>query len=183
MHRMTRLARLRLVVPLLRSRHPPAYSAGGTAVGLAWAFTPTPGIQMLLVFITWLAARRLFQTHFSLVLGLAWTWVSNVFTTPPALYLSYVTGQLLLGRWHDISGYRSFLALWDGAFASDLPLYRQVLTALQMAIRDWGLAIWIGCLPWSALFAWLGYRWSLKFVEAHRHAREQRFVKRQRPPA
>src|SRR3569833_3160500 len=105
--RVLRLIKLRLVVPLMRSRHPPEYTAGGTAVGLAWAFTPTPGIQMALVFVTWLIARRVFQAQFSLVLGMAWTWASNVFTGPPVLYLSYVTGQVM-GRWHDITGYRSF---------------------------------------------------------------------------
>jgi len=176
--RITRLMRLKLMVPLMRSRHPPEYAAGGTAVGLAWAFTPTPGIQMALVFLTWLAARRLFRAHFSLVLGLAWTWVSNVITGPPMLYLSYVTGQLVLGRWHDITGYRSFIRLWQSAFAGDAPLAEQVIAALHMAVRDWGLAVWIGCIPWSALLALAGYRASLRFIRAHRHAKAQRLARR-----
>jgi len=177
-HRIWRLVKLRLLVPLMRSQHPPEYTAGGTAVGLAWAFTPTPGIQMALVFVTWLIARRFFQAHFSLVLGMAWTWASNVFTGPPVLYLSYITGQVLLGRWSDITGYQSFINLWNSAFASDLPLHRQLITALEMAIRDWGLAIWIGCVPWCALLGILGYYWSLKFITAHRHGRAKRLARR-----
>ena len=172
--RLMRQVKYRLIVPLLRSQHPPEYTAGGTAVGLAWAFTPTPGIQMLLVFVTWFLARRFFERHFSLVLGLAWTWASNVFTGPPVLYLQYVTGQVLLGRWDDITGYASFANLWDSAFSTDQPLLQQIMTALKMAIRDWGLALWIGSIPWCALFGSLGYWWSLRFVQAHRRRRARR---------
>jgi len=177
-HRIWRLIKLRLLVPLMRTPHPPEYAAWGTAVGLAWAFTPTPGIQMGLVFITWLAARHFFQLHFSLVLGAAWTWASNIFTGPPVLYLSYVTGQVLLGRWSDITGYDSFIRLWEQAFTTDQPLTQQLMTALKMAIRDWGLAIWIGCLPWCALLGFLGYRWSLKFITAHRASKARRLARR-----
>lgn len=177
-HRIWRLIRLRLVVPLKRSPHPPEYSAWGTAVGLAWAFTPTPGIQTPLVLLTWLVARYCFRLHFSLVLGAAWTWASNIFTGPPVLYLSYATGQVMLGRWDNITGYQSFIQLWEKAFSTDQPLHQQLVTALGMAIRDWGLAIWIGCLPWCALLGVLGYYWSLRFVTAHRHAKARRLARR-----
>jgi uncharacterized protein (DUF2062 family) len=177
-HRIGRLIRLRLLIPLMRSRHTPEYSAWGTAVGLAWAFTPTPGIQMGLVLVTWMIARHFFGLHFSLVLGAAWTWASNIFTGPPVLYLSYVTGQVLLGRWDNITGYASFIRLWDRAFSTDLPLHQQLMNALEMAIRDWGLAIWIGCLPWCALLGVLGYYWSLRFVIAHRHRKARRLAAR-----
>lgn len=175
--RIARLIRLRLVIPLMRSQHPPEYAAWGTAVGLTWAFTPTPGIQMVLVLATWLIARY-FHWHFSLVLGAAWTWASNIFTGPPVLYISYVTGQVLLGRWDNITGYHSFIWLWEGAFATDQPLHLQLMAALKMAIRDWGLAIWIGCLPWCVLLGVLGYHWSLRFIIAHRHARARRLARR-----
>lgn len=176
-NRVWRLIKLRLLVPLMRTPHPPEYAAWGTAIGLAWAFTPTPGIQMILVLITWLIARY-FQAHFSLVLAAAWTWASNIFTGPPVLYLSYVTGQVLLGRWDNITGYGSFIWLWESAFATDQPLHEQMLSALKMAIRDWGLAIWIGCLPWCALLGVLGYRWSLRFIIAYRQARMRRLARR-----
>ena len=38
--RIKRLLRLKLIVPLLRSPHPPEYKARGVAVGLMWAMTP-----------------------------------------------------------------------------------------------------------------------------------------------
>ena len=175
--RLWRLIRFRLLIPLMRSQHPPEYTAWGTAVGLAWAFTPTPGIQMLVVLATWLIARAL-HWHFSLVLAAAWTWASNIFTGPPVLYLSYVTGQVLLGRWDNITGYHSFIWLWESAISTDQPLQQQVMTALKMAIRDWGLALWIGCLPWCALLGVLGYHWSLRFVIAHRHRKARRLAQR-----
>jgi uncharacterized protein (DUF2062 family) len=178
LNRIARLIRLRLLIPLMRSQHPPEYTAWGTAVGLAWAFTPTPGIQMGLVLVTWMIARHFFGLHFSLVLGAAWTWASNIFTGPPVLYLSYVTGQVMLGRWNDITGYDSFIRLWESAFSTDQPIHQQLLMALQTAIRDWGLAIWIGCLPWCALLGVLGYHWSLRFVVGHRRRRLARRYER-----
>jgi len=176
-HRIWRLIRLRLLVPLMRSQHPPEYTAWGTAVGLAWAFTPTPGIQMLLVLATWLVART-FHWHFSLVLSAAWTWASNIFTGPPVLYLSYVTGQLLLGRWDNITGYQGFIWLWQSAFSTEQPLRQQLMTALRMVVSDWGMAITIGCLPWCALLGVLGYHWSLRFVLAHRRRKAHRLALR-----
>ena len=175
--RLERLVKYRLLIPLKRSRHTPEYSARGTAVGLAWAFTPTVGIQMPVVFATWLIARRLFRWDFSLILGLAWTWTTNVFTALPCYYVFYVTGRVLLGRWDQVSGYRHFLDLWQRFFAADQTLEQQVVAMFDVVIKDWGLAMWVGCIPWSALTAFLGYRWSLKFIQAYRRAREHR-VKR-----
>ncbi len=177
LQRIWRLIKLRLLVPLMRSQHPPEYAAWGTAIGLAWAFTPTPGIQMGLVFATWVVARY-FHFHFSLVLGAAWTWASNIFTGPPVLYISYVTGQIMLGRWDNITGYQTFIHLWDNAFSTDQPLTQQIMIALKMMIRDWGLAIWIGCIPWCALLGVLGYYWSLRFIIGHRHRKARRLAQR-----
>jgi hypothetical protein len=172
--RVARLAKFRLVVPLMRSRHTPEYSAAGTAIGLAWAMTPTVGIQMPLVLVTWLISRGVFRRDFSLLLGLAWTWVTNVFTALPVYYLFYVTGRYMLGRWDQVSGYERFIRLWRGFFRDDQTLEQQMAAMFDMFVRDWGLAMWVGCIPWSALTAFLGYRWSLKFIHAYRHAREHR---------
>jgi hypothetical protein len=38
--------------------------------------------------------------------------------------------------------------------------------------------MWVGSLPWAALFGWLGYRISLRFVIAYRLARARRLEKR-----
>ena len=41
-----------------------------------------------------------------------------------------------------------------------------------------GFAMWVGCIPWAALFGWLGYRISLRFVIAYRLARARRLERR-----
>ena len=87
-----------LRIPLIRSQKPAEYKAKGVAVGLAWAMTPLVGIHMWLVFMTWVIWKKFSPKGFSLTLGLAWTWVTNVFTMVPAYYMFYVTGQLMMGR-------------------------------------------------------------------------------------
>ena len=112
--RFKRLLRYRLIVPLKRSHHhAPEYTARGVLVGLAWALTPTIGIQMGLSLVTWIVARRLFRWDFNLIVACAWTWTTNVVTMLPCYYVFYVTGQLMLGHFDDLSGYREFLGLWQ----------------------------------------------------------------------
>lgn len=176
--RMSRLLRFRLTIPMMRSRHSPEHAARGTMVGLVWAFTPSVGIQMPLVFVTWVVARKLFKWDFSLFLGLAWTWVTNAFTLLPIYYLFYLTGQLMLGRWDDLSGYDGFAGLWTGAFSGELSLWQEIVIMSKVLILDWGLAMWVGSLPWAAATGFLGYRYSLKFVRAYRHARAERMARR-----
>ena len=132
------------------------------------------GIQMPIVLVTWLIAKRVFRWDFSLILGLAWTWTTNVFTALPCYYVFYVTGRTMLGRWDEVSGYQRFLDLWHGFFREGQTLEQQVVTMFDVLVKDWGVAMWVGCIPWSALVAFLGYRWSLKFIHAYRHAREHR---------
>lgn len=176
--RLERLLRFRLLIPMLRSRHAPEYTARGVMVGLIWASTPTVGIQMALVFGTWLVCRRLLQWEFSLVQGLAWTWVTNVFTALPCYYLFFLSGQFMLGRWSSLSGYDSFLALFHAAFRDDLGIIDTAKTVVEILLLDWGLAMWIGALPWAALLGWVGYRLSLRFVVAYHDARAHRMSRR-----
>ncbi len=99
-----RMVRYRLVIPLKRSMHAPEYTARGVMVGLVWAMTPTVGIQMLAVLLTWLIARKLFKWDFSVFIGMAWTWSTNFVTAGPVYYLFYLTGQLMLGRIGETTG-------------------------------------------------------------------------------
>lgn len=167
--RFVRLMRLRLIVPLKRSRHPPEYTARGVAVGLAWAFTPTVGIQMYLCLMTWLACKPFKRFDFNLLVACAWTWTTNVFTLLPCYYGFYVTGQIMLGRWDDLAGWHAFVGTWrdivlaneDGVWAS---LVRYIA---QVAKQEWEPLV-LGSLPWAAGLSWLGYVWTLKFLR-HRH--------------
>lgn len=175
-NRLARATRLRLIVPILRSKHPPEYTARGVLVGMAWAMTPLVGIQMYCVFMTWLIARKVFKWDSSLIVGLAWTWVTNVFTMLPAYYVFYLTGQVMLGDWNDISGYKSFVDAYRGTFAAGLSTWESLGKYAVMIVKDWGLAMAVGCLPWAALGGWIGYRVGLAYARrrAERIAHKRR---------
>ena len=100
---------LKLIIPMKRERNNPEYVARGTAVGLFCGLTPLV-MQMNIVFVIWLAAK-IFKMHFSLPIGLAWTWVSNTFTNIPLLYIYYITGSFLMGQ--DIGGYNEFVSFFQ----------------------------------------------------------------------
>lgn len=176
MAQLARSVRYRLVIPIKRSVHSPEYTARGVAIGLAWGLTPTVGIQMLLCFFMWVIARRLFKWDFSLIIAMAWTWATNVLTMFPAYYLFYVTGQVILGRFGDLTGFDEFMKLWDSnvGASNDVSYWEWVWLYTVALFKGWGLPMLIGCLPWSALGAWGGYYWSLRFVRRHREHRERR---------
>lgn len=177
--KLNRLVHFRLVIPLMRSPHPPEYTARGVMVGLFWAMTPLIGIQMVLVFLTWLIARRKPGWDFSLLISVAWTWTTNVFTLIPTYYLYYVTGKFLLGQHEAITGYERFAQAWEAALEAEgyiLPL----LTYAKAIAAGHGVPIAVGSIPYCFLFAWLGYRWSLKFVIRLRKARLERRARKQR---
>ena len=150
MRRCYRQLRFRLILPLRRFRHAPEPAARATMIGLGWAFTPTFGLRMPLVFATWLFARHVLGWHFNLLLALAWTWTTNALVTLPLYYGFFVTGRLLLGQWQDLSGAAAVAAL----LAGDQPL----LEKARLLFLDWGLTLWLGALPWAVLMGWLGYR-------------------------
>lgn len=154
----------RLIRPLIASTQPPAYKARGVAVGLGWALTPLVGIQMGLVMITW-GIARFFKWQFSLPLALAWTWVTNVVTLPLIYYLFYVTGQIMRGHFHDISGYQSLQKLIEAVFLSDEPFIKQMVAFFHLFVQDWGISMFTGCIPWIILGAFTGYQLTIQFEE------------------
>ena len=174
--RLARVLRYRLVIPIKRSIHSPEHTARGVAVGLALGLTPTIGIQMALVFVTWIATRRIFRWDFSLIIAMAWTWTTNVVTMFPCYYLFYVTGQIMLGGFDRVSGYDEFIVAWDRHVGDDEVIgYWEWLWSYTITlVQGWGVPMLIGCLPWAALGSWVGYAWSLRFVRRHRAARERR---------
>lgn len=165
--KLGRAARYKLVVPIQRSAHPPEYTALGVAVGLGWAMTPLVGIQMPLTFLTWVIMRSCGKSwDFNLIVALAWNWVSNVFTMAPLYYVFYLTGQVMLLRWHDLTGYATFVDLWNEVLAGEQGFWEQVLSVLGFLVQQQGLALAVGCLPFAVLGFWQGYVQSLKFMKA-----------------
>jgi len=177
LQRFYRLLRLRLIIPMFRARQPAENTARAVAVGLFWAFTPTFGIQMGLTFIHWYCSRTFLKKDFNVVVAMAWTWVTNVFTVPICYYLFFLTGQILLGRWSDLTGYESFNKFWTtamGGAGSDPTSLQAWDSYFSIIIEGWGLALIVGSIPFALIGYFGGYYWTLSFVRRWRTRRAER---------
>ena len=163
--KIKRLLRLKLIIPLLRSPHPPEYKARGVAVGMAWAMTPLVGIQMWLVFMTWIIAKKVFKWGFSMPLALAWTWVTNVFTMVPIYYIFYVTGQIMRWDIHDIGGYSKLSGILQETFLSDLDFTQKWILFFKLLAHDYGISMMLGALPWAVVSSVISYYITIKFEQ------------------
>ncbi len=171
-HGLIRILRYRLVIPLLRSPHPPEYKASGVAVGTAWAMTPLVGIQMYLVLMTWLIAKKVFKWSFSLPLALAYTWITNVFTMIPIYYGFYVTGQWVMNR--HITGYADLKDTMKAVFFADYTFWEKIMASGKLLMQDWGVGMAVGCVPWAIVFGSLSYYLVLKYEHARLARRAQK---------
>lgn len=176
--RLKRLIRFRLIMPALRGNHPPEYTARGIMIGIVCGMMPMVG-QSWVVLAVWIVGRRLFNWGFSPILGMLWTWVSNPLTAVPMFYGFYVTGQIMLGRWHDLSGFASFANLWYASLHDDQSFLEQLKIVATLLVRDWGIAMWVGFVPWSILAGYLSYSLGFKLVARHRARRQARMARRQ----
>ena len=180
--RMKRGVKYKLVIPIKRSKHPPEYTARGVAIGIGWALTPSIGIQMVFCFITWLVAKKIFKWDFSVLISMAWTWTTNVITAIPCFYLFFVTGQIILKGFEDLSGYEEFSRQWDAMVrqGSEMSYFESLWKEMSIAAEVWGVPLLIGCLPWSVLGGFAGYYLSLRFIRRHRAAKQRGRLRRKR---
>lgn len=89
---------------VLHADDPPRALALGAAIGVFVAFTPTIGLQMVLVvFLAWLVGANK-------AIGLPIVWISNPATAVPMYYSCYVVGRKILGHeqvgslwWHHLA--------------------------------------------------------------------------------
>jgi uncharacterized protein (DUF2062 family) len=150
-----RLLRYRVLIPLLRSRHPPAHTARGVAAGLFWGLVPLPGLQTVAIVATWKIAQHT-RWRLSLVPALAWQWINNPLTVVPLYYLFYVTGHVLVSHgWPE--GYGEFVQLWRDTM-SGTPTWFGRITHIATVL---GWPTFVGSLPWAVGASALGYRWTL----------------------
>lgn len=163
-----RLLRYKLIIPMKRAKNPPEYIARGVMIGVLWAMTPTIGIQMVLVLFTWMIMTRYFNWHFSLINGLAWTWVTNVVTMVPVYYIFLITGQLLLGRYDDLSNFKDFEDLWLVAVNPEMGFFEMLGNWFAVLFEGWGVPMLIGSLPWCLITSVLAYHLSYRFVVNYR---------------
>ncbi len=162
---LRRLIHLRLIVPLLRGRHPPEYTARGVFYGVLIGLTPTVGVQMGIVFAFWLLLRSIRRDlDFNLIAAVAWTWISNALTLPPLYYVFFVTGQVLLGRWDDLAGYDAFAVKLAAALPADASWLDAIWVYTVNLFQNFGEPMFMGCIPWAAAGSWIAYKWSLGLV-------------------
>lgn len=174
--RILRLLRLRLIIPMIRSRQPPENTARSVAVGLFWALTPTFGIQMALSCVHWYVARTVFKKDFNVIVAMAWTWVTNIFTLVPVYYFLFLAGQIILGRWDDLSGYAGFQRFWHTAIgdAGDPTSLDAWRTYFSVIVEGWGLALLVGSIPFAFIGYFVGYHWTLHIVKRWRRMRQEK---------
>ena len=137
--------RLRLIIPVLRSPEAADYTARGVFVGLLVALTPTVGLQMLIVAGVWAMVRVLRPSwDFNVVIGMIWTWLSNVFTAPPIYYAFLVTGEGMLGRWGETGGYAIFQQRLVELLQTDVTFLESLLIYVVGIFEAWGMPMMIG---------------------------------------
>lgn len=134
----------KLILPMKRRHKDPRYIARATMIGLGGSFVPFP-VQMPFVFIIWFIGRRL-KWRFSLVVGLAWTFVSNTFTNLPIMYAFYVTGNWMRGMARNMSYEYIASKFHDG-----------LIEGLKDMVTEYGYSIVIGSVPYIIGFGILGY--------------------------
>ena len=173
------LIHVKLIAPMVRSKHPPEITARGAMIGMAWAMTPLVGVQMYLVFMTWLFTRKVFKWDFNLPVGLAWTWITNVFTMPPFSYTFYVTGKIMMGEFAERTTYIKFYNLIKTVLNENGVI--EALKAMSaVLIKDWGFAMMVGSVPWIIIGSWGTYKWTLWYIRRRQSTLMKRLANRQK---
>ncbi len=169
-----RLIRYKLFIPLKRSKQPPQHASRGVAVGMFWAMTPFFGAQMFLVFVTWLFFSKLMRWDFALIPGLAWTWITNIFTLLPFFYAFYLTGLLVMGDIGNAGGYGVFVSIFENSTQNaDAGIWDRLVAWVNVFISEIGIPFSIGSAIWAVGGAWLSYWLSMRFIVQYRKRREE----------
>lgn len=169
----------RLIMPVLRAKTPPEYTARSVFVGLLVAMTPTVGVQMAVVFMIWLPIRCAKpQWDFNVIIAMAWTWITNIFTLAPIYYIFLVTGRIMLGSEGGLTGYDEFAAMLEKSLTTDAGIVESLWIYTIDLFRIWGIPMFVGSIPWALLSAWLGYHWSLRLVNRFRRQRQEKSAAR-----
>jgi uncharacterized protein (DUF2062 family) len=168
-----RLLHFRLVVPVLRAKHPPSYTARSVAVGLLVAMTPTVGAQMVIVLAIWFVVRFIRPAwDFNVVIAMLWTWITNIFTLAPVYYLFLITGRVMQGGSGGHSGYDAFTEQLNRTLDSQTGFIESLWIYIVDLFEIWGLPMFLGSIPWAIMSAGLGYWWSLRVATKRRAKRK-----------
>ena len=164
-----RLIRYRLIVPVLRTRHAPEYTARGVFVGIAFGLTPTVGLQIGIVMVLWSIVRSMLpRWNFNLIVALAWVWLSNIFTMVPLYFGFLVTGRMMMGHSESLPSYDTFAKELTSSFEVEADglsgLWQQTVNLFDL----FGTPMLVGCIPWALIGGWVGYVWTAKYLRRRR---------------
>ena len=100
----------------------------------------------------------------------------------PLYYLFYITGQIMLGNWGDISGFDQFSQM-VGAINNnpDLGFWGKVSLWMVNLFKGWGIPMFLGSIPWAIFSSWLGYKIAYNYVVKHRAKRASRMAENNKP--
>ena len=141
------------------------------------ALTPTMGLQMVIVAGVWAMVRVLHPSWgFNVVIGMIWTWLTNVFTAPPIYYVFFITGEGMLGRWGETGGYAIFQQRLVKLLQTDVTFLESLLIYVVGIFEAWGMPMMIGCVPWSIGGAFLGYWWSLRLIHRFQNRHQGQII-------
>jgi len=159
----------RLIHPVLHAQHPPEYTARAVGVGLFVAFTPFFGVHIAIVLALWAIARTISSNlSFNPVLASAWTLISNVFTIAPLYYVYIQTGQFMSGRWEKIQSFETYLPEFEQTSYTEFSWIEVMSTKAVGLFAQFGVPLFLGCLPWAMCIGLIGYCVSLYFIRRHR---------------
>ncbi|WP_020590344.1 DUF2062 domain-containing protein [Kiloniella laminariae] len=173
---MLRLLYFRLVIPVLRSVDQPEIVARGVMMGLALGMTPTVGVQLYMVFVVWWVCRYVLHWQFSLIIAMAWSWLSNPLTMLPLYYLYYVTGRLLLLDFDPEQDFESFSRTIGQHLTFESGLWGTVVEVFHFMLEKAGTSILVGFLPYSIGLGLIGYWVSFKLATRYAEARKKRLA-------
>ncbi len=148
----------KLIRPVLSAHDSAPAVAGGVAIGVGVALTPTVGIQMP---IAWLIATLCGANR---VVALALVWISNPFTVLPLYYSEYLLGTWLLDR-PAVTSYNEFGSLWTTVTQMG---YLEGLRELSDTVA---LPLIAGSFPPAVLLGSLAYPLALWWIRSYRSRR------------
>lgn len=164
-----RVTSAKLFHPILHAQHPPEYTARAVGVGLFVAFTPFFGIHIAIVLALWAIARAISgNLSFNPVLASAWTLISNVFTIAPLYYVFIQTGRFMSGRWDHIQSFETYLPEFEQTSYTEFSWIEIMSTKAVGLFAQFGIPLFVGCLPWAMFIGIFGYCVSLYFIRQHR---------------
>lgn len=143
----------------------PESLALGIALGLFIAFTPTVGIQMLLVLVIHTICRA------NRLAGIAMVWISNPITLVPIYWGDYQVGRVILGR--EPIAYQEFARLFQFESKGFIEQFQEFLRHLGPVFADVAIPLFTGGAIVGLLLALPSYPLTLWLVRHERAGQER----------